>query len=298
MAAGIGSRYGGLKQIEPIGPSGEIIIDYSIYDALRAGFEKVVFIIRKDIEEAFREKIGRNIEGRTEVEYVFQDLSDLPEGFSVPPAREKPWGTAHAVLSARSKIRENFSVINADDFYGAGSFDLIGEYLTSARDRDGVGDYCLAAYTLWNTLSDHGHVARAICKANDDGYLTEAVERTMIRKSGEEAEYCEEDGTTWTSVSRDSLASMNMWGLTPGYVEEIRERFPTWLEKNMHGAKTEFYLPVTLGEMIREGKARVKVLHTHERWFGVTYREDLPMVKAAIRDLVGQGLYRENLWGE
>ena len=298
MAAGIGSRYGGLKQIEPVGPSGEIIIDYSIYDALRAGFTKVVFIIRRGIEDAFREKVGRNIEGRAEVEYVFQDLSDLPQGFSVPAAREKPWGTGHAVLSAREKIGENFAVINADDFYGVTSFAKIGQYLTGARDRDGVGDYCLVGFTLWKTLSDHGHVARGICAADEGGYLTEISERTKIRKSGDTAEYAEDNGETWTAVSRDSLASMNMWGFTPGYLEALWECFPAWLEKNIGGAKTEFYLPETVGQMIREGQARVKVLPTDERWFGVTYREDAPLVKAVIRDLVDRGLYQENLWGD
>ena len=299
MAAGIGSRYGGLKQIDPVGPSGEIIIDYSIYDALRAGFEKVIFIIRRDIEESFREAVGRKVEGRVEVQYAFQELSDLPEGYSLPEGRQKPWGTGHAVLSTRDIIDRNFAVINADDFYGAGSYRVLCDYLSNACDSDdGAGNYCLVGYTLWNTLSDHGHVARGVCSADSDGYLTEIHERTHIEKNGDQARFSEDGGRTWTAVPRDSLVSMNMWGFTPGYLDALAERFPAWLDRNIDGAKTEFYVPVTVGEMIREGRARVRVLPTEEKWFGVTYREDAPAVKAAISELVASGLYPENLWAE
>jgi hypothetical protein len=297
MAAGIGSRYGGLKQMDPVGPSGEIIIDYSMYDALRAGFERVVFIIRRDIEEAFREKVGRNLEGRAEVEYVFQDLADVPEGFSVPDTRKKPWGTGHAVRSARGKLDGNFAVINADDYYGASSYATLCDYLTTAEDSGGVGDYCLVGYVLWNTLSDHGHVARGVCGADGGGFLTEIHERTRIQKFGEAARFSEDDGETWTDVPRDSLVSMNMWGFTPGYIDALEARFPEWLERNIGEAKTEFFVPVMVGDMIAEGVARVKVLPTDEKWFGVTYRDDAPAVKAAIRGLVAAGVYPADLWG-
>lgn len=296
MAAGIGSRYGGLKQIDPVGPGGEIIIDYSIYDALRAGFERVVFVIRREIEAGFREKVGRNVEARTEVEYVFQELGDVPEGFTVPETRRKPWGTGHAVRSARAKLDGPFAVINADDFYGASSYQALSAYLGAAGDEAGVGDYCLVGYVLWNTLSDHGHVARGVCGADEEGYLTEIYERTRIRKFGEEARFSEDGGETWTDVSRDSLVSMNMWGFTPSYIDALEERFPKWLEANIAEPKTEFYVPVVVGEMIADGAARVKVLPTDEKWFGVTYREDAPAVKAAIGDLVEQGAYPPNLW--
>jgi hypothetical protein len=298
MAAGIGSRYGGLKQMDPVGPSGEIIIDYSIYDALRAGFERVVFVIRRDIEADFREKVGRNVEGRAEVEYVFQDLADVPEGFDVPDSRKKPWGTGHAVRSARGKLDGNFAVVNADDFYGASSYRVLCDYLRTAQDAAGVGDYCLVGYVLWNTLSDHGHVARGVCSADAEGFLTEIHERTRIQKSGEGARFSEDDGASWTEVSRDSLVSMNMWGFTPSYIDALEERFPKWLAANLGQPKTEFFVPVVVGEMIAGGAARVKVLPTHEKWFGVTYREDAPAVKTAIRDLVASGAYPENLWGD
>jgi hypothetical protein len=296
MAAGIGSRYGGLKQIDPVGPSGEIIIDYSIYDALRAGFGKIVFIVRRDIEEVFREKIGRNIERRAEVAYVFQELSDLPAGFRVPEGRTKPWGTGHAVLSCREAVGENFGVINADDFYGSGSYKILADFLRSAADAGGKGDYGLVGYTLWNTLSDHGHVARGVCAADAAGFLTEIHERTRIQKFGAEARFSEDDGKSWTTVQREAPVSMNMWGFTPGYIENLARRFPAWLKANGTAAKTEFYVPVTVGEMVREGLARVKVLPTPERWFGVTYREDAPTVKTAVLELVRRGLYPERLW--
>jgi Nucleotidyl transferase len=299
MAAGMGSRYGGLKQIDPVGPSGEIIIDYSIYDALRAGFEKVVFIIRKDLEKSFRQTIGKKIESRVEVEYAFQELSDLPDGFSLPDSRQKPWGTGHAVLSTRQIIKdENFAVINADDFYGASSFETLCQYLKSAGDSGNVGDYCLVGYTLWKTLSDYGHVARGICQADDNGFLTGIDERVRIEKDGKAARFTEDQGQSWTGLDRESLVSMNMWGFTPGFLSALSERFPAWLTENGSQAKTEFFVPVTVGEMLKDKKARVKVLPTNENWFGVTYREDAPRVKAAVEALLEAGKYPKNLWGE
>ena len=296
MAAGIGSRYGGLKQIDPVGPSGEIIIDYSIYDALRAGFKRVVFIIRKDIEESFREVVGRNVEPRADVEYVLQDLSDVPDSFSVPETRKKPWGTGHAVRSARGKLDGPFAVINADDFYGASSYGVLCDHLKTAKDTDGVGDYCLVGYALWNTLSDHGHVARGVCSADDAGLLTAIHERTHIEKFGEEAKFSEDDGSTWQGVPRDALVSMNMWGFTPGYIDALEERFPKWLATNIGEARSEFFVPMVVGDMIADDAARVRVLPTDEKWFGVTYRPDAPAVQAAIRELVAKGVYPRNLW--
>ncbi len=296
MAAGIGSRYGGLKQIDPVGPSGEIIIDYSIFDALRAGFERVVFIIRKDIEESFRQKVGRNVESRAAVEYVFQDLADVPDGFSVPGTREKPWGTAHAVRSARGRLDGNFAVINADDFYGASSYRALCDYLKTAKDTGGAGDYCLVGYALWNTLSDHGHVARGVCSADGDGFLTDIRERTHIRKFGEQARFSEDDGATWTDLSRDALVSMNMWGFTPGYIDALEERFPKWLEENIAEPRAEFFVPTVVGDMIADDDARVRVLPIDEKWFGVTYREDAPAVQTAIQELVAKGTYPQSLW--
>jgi hypothetical protein len=295
MAAGIGSRYGGLKQIDPVGPSGEIIIDYSVYDALRAGFGKVVFIIRKDMAETFREKVGRNVEVRTEVAYVLQELTGVPAGFRVPPGRKKPWGTGHAVLSARGRLSGPFAVINADDFYGASSFRTLASHLAGGSGGDG-GDYCLVGYTLWNTLSDHGHVARGVCTAGADGYLAGICERTRIERHGGAVRFSEDEGKSWTEIPRDALVSMNMWGFTPGFVEELDRRFPKWLACNLDRPKAEFYIPAVVGEMIVEGAARVRVLPTTEKWFGVTYREDAPAVKAAIREMVARGIYPGGLW--
>jgi hypothetical protein len=295
MAAGIGSRYGGLKQIDPIGPGGEIVIDYSVYDAIRAGFSRIVFIIRRDIEKPFRDKIGRVVEKRMDTDYVFQDLDFLPAGFSVPPDRAKPWGTAHAVLCCRDKVRANFGVINADDFYGRGSFQLLCDFLKEARDRDGVLSHCLIGYVLKNTLSEHGHVARGVCAAGPDGYLKSIVERTKIMPFPDGVKYTE-DEKNWLPVPAESLVSMNMWGFTPGLFREIEERFPLFLKNSAGNPKAEFYLPMVAGELVREKKAMVKVLATDEKWYGITYKEDKPVVQQSILALVQKGLYPEKLW--
>lgn len=295
MAAGIGSRYGGLKQIDPIGPGGEIVIDYSVYDAIRAGFSRIVFIIRRDIEKTFRDKIGRVVEKRIDTDYVFQDLDFLPPGFSVPPDRAKPWGTAHAVLCCRDKVRSNFGVINADDFYGRASFQLLGDFLKEAKDREGILDQCLIGYVLKNTLSEHGHVARGVCAAGPDGYLRSIVERTKIMPFSDGVKYTE-DEKSWVPVSAESLVSMNMWGFTPGLFREIGERFPLFLKNSAGNPKAEFYLPMVAGELVREKKARVKVLATDEKWYGITYKEDKPVVQQSILALVQKGLYPEKLW--
>jgi hypothetical protein len=298
MAAGIGSRYGGLKQTDSVGPNGEIIIDYSIYDALNAGFGRVVFVIQKDIEEAFRQRVGRTIEKRCETTYVFQKMEDVPEGFEVPPGRQKPWGTGHATLSCRNVVHSPFAVINADDFYGRSSYQTLCDYLRSAQDYDGVGNYCMVGYMLKNTLTEHGHVARGVCMVNQDGFLVEIRERTRIEQFGQIVKYTE-DGETWVEIPGESVVSMNMWGFTPSLFPELEARFRHFLQENRDNIqRAEYFLPDVVGDLIRENKARVRVLSTNERWFGVTYKQDKPRVKQAIRDLIRQGVYPENLWGE
>jgi len=296
MAAGIGSRYGGLKQVDPIGPNGEIIIDYSIYDALRAGFEQVVFLIRREIEDTFREKIGRKIEARVETTYVFQEIGNVPPGFSVPAERTKPWGTGHAVLCCKDAVRRPFAAINADDFYGPGAFRVLADYLKQARDRDGLYDYCMVGYTLRNTLSEFGSVARGICQVTPDGYLAEVRERTRIEKDGADARYSE-NGQDWTHLPGDAVVSLNMWGFTPSFFQELDQRFPRFLQASSERIlKAEYFLPDVVNAVLQEGKARVKVLPTGEKWFGVTNREDRAAVQAALRDQVRQGMYPEALW--
>ncbi len=297
MAGGIGSRYGGLKQVEPIGPSGEIVIDYAVYDALRAGFGKIVFLIRREIEEVFRERIGRKIEKRADVHYVFQELDHLPPGFSVPPERKKPWGTGHAVLSCKDAVREPFAVINADDFYGAGAFQALAAFLRGARDPEGGPyNYCMVGYVLANTLSEHGTVARGVCQLTQDGYLAGVQERTKIRQFGKDVQYTE-DGENWIPIDGGSLVSLNTWGFTPSLFEELEARFPVFLRENAERLdKAEYFLPDVVNQILREGKASVKVLPVNERWFGVTYPEDRPIVQSAIRDMVARGLYPEQLW--
>jgi hypothetical protein len=296
MAAGIGSRYGGLKQVDPIGPNGEIVIDYAIYDALRAGFGKIVFLIRRDIEEVFREKIGRKIERRADTAYVFQDLDNVPPGFIVPPERKKPWGTAHAVLCCKGVVSTPFAAINADDFYGLHAFQALGSYLSQSRDREGLYDYSMVGYILGNTLSENGSVARGVCKVTPDGYLTGVTERTRIERRDGQAQYTE-NGADWVTIPADSSVSMNMWGFTPGFFAELEKRFPVFLAQNAGNIlKAEFFLPTVVNQLLQEGIASVRVLPTAEKWFGVTYPQDRPTVQAAIRELVRQGVYPENLW--
>lgn len=297
MAAGIGSRYGGLKQVDPIGPNGEIVIDYAVFDALRAGFGKVVFLIRKDIEEVFRERVGSTIEKQVETIYVFQELSNLPPGFSVPPERKKPWGTGHAVLSCKDAVHEPFAVINADDFYGPGAFRALADYLRQARDpQGGPYDYSMAGYELENTLSEHGTVSRGVCEVTPDGYLAQVRERTKIQRFGDEVKYTE-NGEDWVVIPAHSTVSMNMWGFTPSFFKELDEIFPRFLKANIETmSKVEFYLPYVVNQLLDEKKARVKVLPVQEKWFGVTYPEDRASVQEAIRGLVRQGIYPESLW--
>lgn len=295
MAAGIGSRYGGLKQLDPVGPGGEKIVDYSVFDARRAGFGKVVFVIRRQLEDEFRRQIGRRIERHIETAYVCQELEPLPEGFTLPKGRGKPWGTAHAVAVCRDLVRTPFAVINADDFYGASSFHLLRDHLEQAGDRKGVHDYCLVGYRLENTLSEHGHVSRGVCAVTPDGYLREINERTRIRKRGQSVQYTD-DGDTWIDLAADSVVSMNMWGFTPSLFEELEKGFVEFLRDRGSDPKAEFFLPERIGDLVASGRARVKVLSTDEKWFGITYPEDRLLVKQAVAELVEAGTYPPSLW--
>lgn len=295
MAAGIGSRYGGLKQLDAVGPSGEIIIDYSIYDAIRAGFGKVVFVIRRDIEAAFREKFGNRIQDRIETAYVFQTLDQIPEGFYLPGERKKPWGTGQAVLICREEIDRPFAVINSDDFYGASSFTGLADYLRKASDREGVGDYSMMGFILNNTLSEFGTVSRGFCRVDREGYLEDIQERLKIRKDGKKVFYTE-NGADWIQEDPESIVSMNMWGFTPGIFPELEKGFSTFLRENLKVPKSEYLLPEEVGILVREKKATVKVITTDEKWFGVTYPEDKPHVQAAISRLVDEGVYPKKLW--
>lgn len=296
MAAGMGSRYGGLKQIDPVGPKGEIIIEYSIYDAVKAGFGKVVFVIKEEMLEQFKDSIGRKIEGVVETLYVFQKLDMVPKGYKVPAERTKPWGTAHAILCCKNHVDTPFLVINADDFYGATTYKLIHDYLVDLKDNKAVYQYSMAGFKLENTLTENGHVARGICQVDNSGYLTEIKERTKIKKCKGGVKY-QEDEETWIQIPAGSTVSMNTWGLTPSIFEELEKRFPIFLEENKNQIlKAEFFLPTVVDNLIHENKAKVRVLTSEEQWYGVTYKEDREIVKAAIVNLVDKGLYPVNLW--
>ncbi len=297
MAAGMGSRYGGLKQIDPVDEEGHIIMDFSIYDAVKAGFEKVIFIIKKENEQDFREKIGNRMEERIEVEYVYQDIENLPDGFAVPEGRVKPWGTAHAVLSCLPVVDSPFAVINADDYYGQQAFQMIYDFLSSHEDTDKF-QYTMVGYLLKNTLTENGHVARGVCETDDNGKLTEITERVRIEKHEDGTAYTEDDGATWTFLPDETVVSMNMWGFTESMMPEIRDRFADFLTKNLtkNPLKCEYFLPFVVDELIQEGKAEVTVLKSKDRWYGVTYKEDKPTVVKAIQSLKDQGLYPQKLW--
>jgi UTP-glucose-1-phosphate uridylyltransferase len=290
LAAGMGSRYGGLKQMDPVGPNGETIIDYSVYDALRAGFGKLVFVIRKEFEQAFKQIVGARFEKRVAVEYVFQELDNLPPGFQVPAGRTKPWGTAHAILMGASAIHEPFAVINADDFYGAKGFRVLAGHLQS-----GTPDYAMVGFVLRNTLSEFGSVARGVCRVSSNGFLEDVVELTKIECDGAYARNTDAAGGM-TRLTGDEAVSMNMWGFTPGIFEQLREYFERFLERNGSDTRTECFIPSAVNEWILTGRARVKVLPTNDSWFGITYREDHPRVVASIRKLIQNGLYPERLW--
>lgn len=295
MAAGIGSRFGGLKQVEPVGPGGELVIEYSIFDALRAGFGKVIFLIREEMLDLFREKVGRRVEGQVETDYAFQRLDDLPPGFSPPPGRVKPWGTAHAVLSCREHVRQPFAAINADDFYGRETFAVVGAHLAGLEETGERLEGCMAGFVLGNTLSEHGSVARGVCQVSEDGYLSGVREHLRIQRIAGVVQ-TSPDGQEWHPLREDTPVSMNLWGFTPGIFDGLAGRFAAFLQRNAAAEKAEFYLPEAAGELIAEGCLRVRVLPTAARWFGVTYPADLPLVRRGIQSLVDAGEYPRNLW--
>ena len=293
LAAGMGSRYGGLKQIDPVGPSGEAILDYSVFDAVRGGFGKVVFVIRHDFADEFKEKVGRKYEGLLPVGYCYQDIADIPAPYTVPAGRTKPWGTAHATRAARTEVHEPFAVINADDFYGRDAFARLGEFLSAAGEGDGL-HFAMVGYRLDVTLSENGSVARGICDVAPDGMLRGVREMTKLVRAGDVVENRENPDAPET-VPLDARASMNLWGFTPGLFDELERRFPEWLAANAAKEKSEWYIPFVVDELVHEGKADCRVLPTDSRWFGVTYREDKPFVEAAVRALVDAGEYPANL---
>lgn len=293
MAAGVGSRYGGLKQIDPVGPNGEIILDYSVYDAVRAGFGKVVFIIRRDIEKDFKAIIGSRFADRINVEYVFQELTDLPPGFNVPPGRVKPWGTGHAILSCRKAVTEPFGVINADDLYGAESYKILADYLSNL---DPAGNtYAMVGFRIANTLSDHGHVTRGICEVDASRMLLSVVERFKIEKTQNGVRY-QDEKEQWVALQGDEIASMNMWGFTPTLFKYLEQKFPLFLQQAGNNLKAEFLMPSIADELIKDLKITMKVLNTPTKWLGVTYKEDKPEVQKNICDLVGRKIYPSPLW--
>jgi dTDP-glucose pyrophosphorylase len=290
LAAGMGSRYGGLKQIDPVGPGGETIIDYSIYDALRAGFGKLVFVIRKDIEEPFKQIVGARFEKRIAVEYVFQELDELPPGFKVPQGRTKPWGTAHAILMAAGAIHEPFAVINADDFYGAEGYRALAQQLQS-----GTADYAMVGFVLRNTLSEFGSVARGVCQVSAGGFLEGVVEFASIQRDGELARNTDATGHV-TMLTGNEVVSMNMWGFASRIFEQLREHFQKFIELKGSDARSECYITSVVNELVRSGLERVRILRTNDAWFGVTYREDHPRVVESIGRLIRDGVYPERLW--
>ena len=300
MAAGMGSRYGGLKQIDPVGTCGEAILDYSLYDAHEAGFETAVIIIKKAIEKDFMETVGKRLEKcPMEIRYAYQELDMLPAGYSVPEGRTKPWGTSHAVLCAKDAIGgAPFAVINSDDYYGKSAFKVIYDYLKTARDQEKY-DYCMVGYELHNTVSDNGSVSRGVCEKDENDLLTAITERTKIEKYPGGIHYTEDGSETWTDLPEDTVVSMNMWGYTPSFLDEIESRFPAFLDAVLgnNSGKAEFFLPSSVSALLSENKATVKVLHSPDKWFGVTYPADKPLVVASLKTMTESGMYPEaGLW--
>ncbi|MBQ8396793.1 MAG: nucleotidyltransferase [Clostridia bacterium] len=296
MAAGMGSRYGGLKQIDPITEQGAFILDFSIYDALLAGFDRVVFVIKEENYDVFRETVGKRIEGKIKVDYAFQKLENIPAPHVVPAGRERPWGTGHAVLSAAELVEENFAVINADDFYGRDAFLKLAGFLRTAKaGEDGVEPFCMVGYALENTLTEHGTVSRGQCTTNAAGQLTEIVERTKIKRTETGAAYL--DGDDWFALPVDTTVSMNCWGFTPKAMAYMTRYFDAFLAaEGGDPLKREFYLPSAVEGMMKDGLCRVQVLATDATWQGVTYPEDKPLVVAGIQALIADGVYPEKLW--
>lgn len=296
MAAGMGSRYGGLKQIDPVDKEGHIIMDFSVYDAVKAGFKKVIFIIKKENEADFKAAIGDRLSKHLDVTYVFQDLKNLPEGYEVPEGRVKPWGTGHAVLSCIDEIDGPFAVINADDYYGANAFRMAYDFLTQNQDEDGIYRYMMVGYKLENTLTENGHVARGVCVTDEEGHLQKIHERTHIERHEGSVAYTEDEGKTWTALPQDSTVSVNMWGFSESILKELKARFPKFLEENLpvNPMKCEYFLPFVVDELLGENKATVKVLKSMDKWYGVTYKEDKPVVVAAIQRMKDEGLYPQD----
>ena len=299
MAAGMGSRYGGLKQIDPVGSHGEAILDYSLYDAHRAGFETAVIIIKEAIREDFMATVGKRLEKcPMEIRYAYQELDKLPEGYAVPEGRTKPWGTCHAVLCAAEQIGDApFAVINSDDYYGVSAYQTIYNALLQAEDT-GKYHYCMVGYLLGNTVTDHGSVARGVCMADEKGYLAQINERTRIEKYSGGIHYTEDNGETWTELPADTIVSMNLWGFTGSFLAEIRDRFPAFLDNAMktNPAKAEYFLPFAVESLLTEGKADVKLLESPDKWYGITYAADKPQVVAALKAKTAEGIYPDGLW--
>jgi len=296
LAAGMGSRYGGLKQIDPVGPSGETLMDYAVYDALRGGFDRVVFVIRHDFEAAFREKIGSKYEGRVPVAYAFQEANDLPAGFSLPPERTKPWGTAHAIRAARHVLQAPFAMINADDFYGRDAFASLGAFLRDSRPAAGGRlHFAIVGYRLNQTLSEHGTVARGVCQVSPSGLLQSILEMTKIAPVANGAEN-REAGAAPVKLTGNETVSMNIWGFTPELLARMEAQFVPWLRANFANLKAEWYIPFVVNELVQSGRADVRVLPTDSQWFGITYRDDRPRVAAAIQRMIDAGIYPETLW--
>lgn len=296
MAAGMGSRFGGIKQLEPVGPSGEIIMDYSVFDAIEAGYKKVIFIIRKDLEEDFKAVIGDRLAKHIEVEYVFQELDNLPEGFTLPEGRTKPWGTGQAIMSCIGKVDAPFTVINADDYYGKEGLRKINEFLSNPPATDKKYHFCMAGFLLGNTLSENGTVTRGVCSVDENGTLQKVVETHDIRPAGDKA-IATEGGKDF-EIALDCPVSMNMWGFTPDFLNELQSRFVAFLENVKEGdIKAEYLLPTIVDDLIKEGKAQVSVLNTNDKWFGVTYKEDKQVVVDSFQKLVDEGVYPNKLFG-
>ncbi len=297
MAAGMGSRYGGLKQVDKITDAGEIILDFSLYDAMMAGFNRAVFVIREEHRDLFRELVDERAGRFMQIEYAYQDLKDIPEGVEIPEGRVKPWGTSHAILACRDLIDGPFAVINADDYYGPGGFMSVYNYLSENEDGEKYA-YCMAGYKLGNTITEHGHVTRGVCETDEKGFLTQITERSKIMRRPEGICYTEDDGETWHLLSEDTLVSMNFWGFTASMMDELRKGSEEFFadEMSANPLKSEFLLPRSVDKLIREGKAQVKVLTCNDKWCGVTYREDKEIVRDQLQSKKDKGEYPEKLW--
>jgi hypothetical protein len=292
LAAGMGSRYGGNKQLDEVGPSGETIIDYSIYDAIRAGFGKIVFVIRRDIEEQVKERFVKKLKDKIEVDYVFQEITNVPEGVKIAPERKKPWGTSHAILVTKKMIKEPFGVINADDYYGVESFRILHDFLVNEKDPN---CYCIVGYKMGNTLSDHGHVNRGVCRVGEDGLLKNIVETLQIEKTPDGAQAPGPDGKI-EKFTGDEIVSMNLWGFMPSCYGLLEDEFRKFIDKNGMDLKSELHIPTSVDRFVKNGEITIKILISNDRWFGVTYREDKPYVVESINNMISAGVYPAKIY--